>query len=194
MSRPRSFDEDQVLDAAMTTFWFKGYEATSLQDLMAAMNLQKGSIYKAFGDKHQLFTKVLQRYLDTALQKCRSLFQTASSPRAALRFLIEENLANIANENSCGRGCFAVNSAVELAPHDPQVAEMLSTYFTSKERIFTDLIIKGQDKGEFRADLNPHETARFIIMCLHGIGAAVKSHYQRNDARGMANTLLQLLQ
>lgn len=194
MARPRSFDEDQVLDAAMTTFWYKGYEATSLQDLMAAMNLQKGSIYKAFGDKHQLFMTVLQRYLDAALQKCKTLFQSASSPRAALRFLIEENLANISNEDSCGRGCFAVNAAVELAPHDPQVAGILSTYFNSKERIFADLIVKGQDKGEFRADLNPQETARFIIMCLHGIGAAVKSHYQREDARGMASTLLKLLQ
>ena len=66
MARPREFDMDQALDAAMSTFWAQGYEATSMTDLVEATGLQKGSLYKAFDDKHDLFMKSLSRYLDGA--------------------------------------------------------------------------------------------------------------------------------
>jgi TetR/AcrR family transcriptional repressor of nem operon len=194
MARPRTFDEDQVLDAAMTTFWDKGYEATSLQDLMAAMNLQKGSIYKAFGDKHQLFMKVLDRYLTDALSKTKGLLNAAQSPRAALRFLIEENLVMISNEDSCGRGCFAVNAAVELAPHDAVVATRLHEHFSGLEATLRDVIERGQAVNEFRSDLDPAQVAKFLVMCFAGMATTVKGPYQRDDARGMIQTLLTLLQ
>lgn len=193
MARPRSFDEDQVLEAAMITFWDKGYEATSLQDLMAAMNLQKGSIYKAFGDKHQLFMKVLDRYLSFGLSKAQGLLKDAQSPRAALRFLMEENLMSTSDESACGRGCFAINAAVELAPHDPVVAERLNEHFGALERTFASTIARGQKQSEFRKDLDPDQGAKFLVMCMAGIGSTVKGPYQREDARGMINTLLTLL-
>ena len=67
MARPREFDMDEALDAAISTFWTQGYEATSMTDLMEATGLHKGSLYKAFDDKHDLFMKSLSRYLDNPL-------------------------------------------------------------------------------------------------------------------------------
>src|ERR671910_2905737 len=85
MARPREFDIDEALDAAMGAFWVRGYEATSLADLMQVMGLQKGSIYKAFGDKHALFLSALQRYLDQMYAAQRQALANATSPRATIQ-------------------------------------------------------------------------------------------------------------
>src|ERR687891_349404 len=90
MARPREFDIDEALEAAMGAFWVRGYEATSLADLMQAMGLQKGSIYKAFGDKHALFLCALQRYLDQMYEAQRAMLTGATSPRVALQAWLDQ--------------------------------------------------------------------------------------------------------
>jgi TetR/AcrR family transcriptional repressor of nem operon len=92
MARPREFDIDQVLDAAINTFWTKGYEATSMADLMEAMNLKKGSIYKAFEDKHDLFCKALERYLEGMDKQMREMVETATSPRAGIEKWLQKGV------------------------------------------------------------------------------------------------------
>ena len=93
MSRTREFDTDQVLDAAMQTFWRHGYEATSLADLMDATGLQKGSIYKACGDKHSLFVATLQRYLDGMYEDFTGLL-AEKPPAEALRLRSRRTFAS----------------------------------------------------------------------------------------------------
>jgi TetR/AcrR family transcriptional regulator, transcriptional repressor for nem operon len=78
MGRPRSFNEEAVLDAAAEAFVKGGYEGTSIDDLVKALNLHRGSLYKAFGSKHGLFLAVLRRYVDTHLA---NMTQAALSPR-----------------------------------------------------------------------------------------------------------------
>jgi AcrR family transcriptional regulator len=119
MARPREFDIDQVLDAAMNTFWTKGYEATSMADLMEAMNLKKGSIYKAFEDKHDLFCKALERYLEGMDKQMREMVETATSPRAGIETWLQKGV-EMCQGQGVKRGCLALNTAVELGPHDCQ--------------------------------------------------------------------------
>lgn len=86
VGRPRQFDENQVLDQAMTVFWTNGYEATSMADLMNATGLHKGSLYQAFGNKHQLFVTALNRYLEEMRAQKNRLLKAAASPwRASKR-------------------------------------------------------------------------------------------------------------
>src|ERR1700761_1204824 len=117
MPRPREFDETAALEAAMECFWRRGYEATSLRDLTASMGLTAPSLYNAFGDKQQLFSRALERYLDhTTRDRLHRLEQTLV-PKAALHRFFAEII-----EHSIGdrqrKGCFLVNSALEVAPHD----------------------------------------------------------------------------
>ena len=85
MARPREFDMNQALDAALNTFWTQGYEATSMTDLMEATGLHKGSLYKAFEDKHDLFMKSLTRYLDNAWTMSQATLTEAQKPLDGLR-------------------------------------------------------------------------------------------------------------
>ena len=117
MARLREFDTEVAIDAAMQAFWLRGYEATSLTDLMAATGLKKGSIYKAFTDKHTLFMLTLRQYIDRSNALHRQHLEEAASPKAGianwLHTIVEQRAADEAR-----RGCFMLNSLMELAPHD----------------------------------------------------------------------------
>jgi TetR/AcrR family transcriptional repressor of nem operon len=127
VARPREFDINQALDAAMEAFWRHGYEGTSLADLMDVMGLQKGSVYKAFGSKHELFIHVLKRYLDKLSADMGAAIGGASSPAEALRQFIDY-VRSTGFEGDLRKGCLAVNSVVELAPHDDEVRDILEKH------------------------------------------------------------------
>ena len=99
VGRPREFDADEALDAAMGAFWAKGYESTSLSDLTAATGLHKGSLYQAFGDKHSLFIEALRRYLNEMLRRNREALEAGATPLEGLRDLAHA-LVDLASENS----------------------------------------------------------------------------------------------
>src|SRR5687768_812172 len=102
--RPREFDIDEALGKALEAFWEHGYEATSLSDLMASMDLQKGSIYKAFGDKRSLFLQALLRYLDASFEKTRATLEAPGPAKAGLFRWLEMALG--LGESCTGkRGC-----------------------------------------------------------------------------------------
>lgn len=122
MARPREFDMDLALEAAMQLFWTRGYEATSIEQLLAAMGIARGSLYKAFADKRAVYLAALQRYLDgeiTAME--RGL--RAPGPLLAR---IEAALAGAITPLDGGerRGCLLCNAAVEMAPSDADVASL----------------------------------------------------------------------
>ena len=132
MARQREFDMEEVLDAATTAFWSHGYEATSLQDLMEATGLQKGSIYKAFGDKHQLFMSALGHYMGQGGEGMMRAFDEAPTPKDAVRSFLTMSLRQCA----CGptvKGCFMMNSVVELAPHDETVRSFIESFMADEQ-------------------------------------------------------------
>ena len=108
---------EEALDAAMSAFWTRGYDATSMADLMEAMDLRKGSIYKAFADKHDLFMQALTRYLDGLYETMRQAFEGFESPVEGLRAWLGY-VSQMCQGEDIRRGCLALNSAVELGPHD----------------------------------------------------------------------------
>ncbi|MEM7230836.1 MAG: TetR/AcrR family transcriptional regulator [Planctomycetota bacterium] len=167
-ARPREFDTDQVLDAAMDAFWKRGYEATSLADLMDATGLQKGSIYKAFGDKHQLFLQVLRRYLEGGFQTLTQLLDGSESPAAGIRQWLSQ-VGQMCDDSDDPRGCFAMNSVIELAPHDDQVCGTLHEHFQSVAGLVSRTVERGQEIGEFRRDRSAQELTEFMMLFVGGI-------------------------
>lgn len=112
MVRQREFDTDKALDAAMHTFWDKGFEAASLNDLTTAMGIQRPSLYAAFGDKKELFETALRRYTTQHAAQVRARLQQGSSVREAFRGLFEHiGAEGIVTEPS--HGCFCINTMVE---------------------------------------------------------------------------------
>ena len=128
VGRPREFDEEQALEAAMDVFWEKGFEATSMADLCAATGLHKGSLYQAFGDKHALFMQALKAYADREFHETAAVAFAHDSPLASIRAVV----GTVCKEALEGKGCLMINSLVELAPHDPEVHKALLQRFAQQ--------------------------------------------------------------
>jgi TetR/AcrR family transcriptional repressor of nem operon len=192
MARPREFDLDEILDAAMDTFWHRGYEATSLADLMVATGLKKGSIYKAFKDKHSLFLQALGRYLNQAYQFHRTEMSKGSSPRERLRNWLQRTLEVYGDYSDC-RGCFGVNSLVELAPHDDEVKKLLQNNNQRLQQLLTQTIAEGQASGEFRQDANAADLALLLLYILTGMFTSLKASISPEVMKHQADLAITVL-
>ncbi|WCN84456.1 TetR/AcrR family transcriptional regulator [Micromonospora sp. LH3U1] len=168
MARPRQFDEEQVLRAARDQFWDAGYAATSLEDLMRVSGLGKGSLYGAFGDKHQLFLRALREYTDTSGGYLREML--ASTPRAldALRAFL---MAPVSDPGGAAarRGCLMANSTCELATTDPDVLAEARRSYEATTNVVAECVVRAQDEGDLSRDTDPVETARALLAAQQGL-------------------------
>ena len=194
MARPRQFNVDDALMAAMQAFWRRGYDATSLADLMAATGLQKGSLYQAFGDKHALFMMALGRYLEQRAQAQRQALAQASSPKEALLVWLSEAIDVASDPQRDGQGCMAVNTIVELAPHDPQAAQRLEDHVQRIIQRLAEIISEGQRLGELRRDVDAHDLSQCLLIFLTGLTASLRGPLDKTTAQRLAQIALQLME
>ena len=168
MGRPREFDDAQAVSAAMRTFWAKGYEATSTQDLCEATGLGRGSLYNAFGGKQQLYEAALRHYADVEFQPVLDILDRPGPVKDRLRelmtWLIDADL-----QDPDRRGCLAINSAVDAAGRTDAVADFARREFDRVEELFRDLIAAGQGSGELSADRSPVQAARALQSAYYGL-------------------------
>ncbi|MER8098481.1 TetR/AcrR family transcriptional regulator [Streptomyces goshikiensis] len=167
MARPRTFDEEAILDRAMILFWRKGYEATAMSDLVAELGLGRGSIYAAFGDKHQLFIRALGRYLDHQTRLLGTALDDEGPALAQLRDVLGRLLA--ADAASGTAGCFSVNSIAELLPHDEEVAKLARRNLQYAEEAFTAQLERASRDGELAPTITPREGARLLLNLVQGL-------------------------
>ena len=170
--RPREFEIDDALEAAMDAFWLHGYETTSMADLVEATGVQKGSLYKAFGDKHSLFVHSLKRYMEKMEAEVGPLMFGAPSATEAIRRWI--NFAQGTGlSGECPRGCMIVNTVSELVPHDPMIRGLLQEHMKKFMAMITELVRRGQASGEFRTDIDAESLAELVSTV--GAGIVMKS-------------------
>ena len=171
MARPREFEHDVVLDRAMRIFWSRGYEATSVQDLVDHMGIQRGSLYATFGDKRALFLACLRRYDDAQFGKLSESLERGPV-RAAIRRVFESAL----DDGTLECGCFMVNSAAELLPRDPEVGRLVASAMKRQEKALVGALRRGVREGEL--SLTPkriEQTARFLMGTLQGLPVLAKT-------------------
>lgn len=168
MARPRSFDEKQVLNAVRDQFWGAGYAATSLEDLMRASGLGKGSLYAAFGDKHQLFLRALHSYTEDSHGRLSEAL--AEAPRAldALRMLLEAPIDDAAGDGA-RRGCLMANSTCELGHADPEVLDHAHRTYETSTALIADCVARAQREGDLPAGADPVALARALLAAQQGL-------------------------
>ena len=186
VGRPREFDEETALEAAMDAFWRKGYEATSLTDLCTCTGLHKGSLYQAFGDKHQLFMRSLKHYADRTFSETAAVAFQSDSPLENIRAVMHK----VVNDAVEDQGCLMINSLVELAPHDPEVKAALKKVIEQRLRMMTDLVTSAQRAGEIRSDQDPARLARQFMVTLAGVATTVKGFMGTEQAHEVIDDLL----
>ncbi len=174
MARTKEFDTEEVLEKAIGVFWDKGYTACSIQDVVEGLGLSRSSIYETFGDKRQLFLAALKKYQREGVDSMRHNLETATNVRQALKDIFYAVLP-VEVDNCMQKGCFLVNSGIELAPHDPEIAAIVQANRQEIEEILRVAIQKGQDSGLISRKLDALSIARFFFTALSGLRVSATS-------------------
>lgn len=174
MARTKEFNEDQALDKAVEIFWHKGYNGTSAQDLVTHLGLSRSSLYDTFGDKQKLFSKALQRYQKQGQDAIKDLLEESKDIKATLTLIFKQAVLE-SLEDRITKGCFMVNSAVELAMHDDEIANIVVDNRQTMEAIFSIAVKKGQESGQISTQQEARTLARFIYNNYTGIRVLARS-------------------
>ncbi|MFC5718916.1 TetR/AcrR family transcriptional regulator [Streptomyces gamaensis] len=188
MARPRKFDEERAVDAALEAFWSAGYEATSTQDLCEATGLGRSSIYNTFKSKHELYQRALLRYMELKTAAVAGLLDGGLPARERIRALLEA----IVEEESAGdgRGCLVVNACVELAARDGEVAHALERDYRRRLGLLTGVIEAGQRDGGIDRAKDARALAHFVIATIGGMRVSARAGADRTALRGIARAAL----
>lgn len=188
MARPREFDPDAALERAMQTFWAKGYEATSLDDLCEATGLGRSSLYAAFGDKRNLMLRSLERYSDQGAARFVAILSVPPI-QAALRKILDGFIDQIL-AGSGRRGCFIGNCAAELARGDREAMARVRASLARNEAIFRGALEQAKGRGEISRAADPSALARFIIAGFQGLRLVGKANPDRAVLADIAAVML----
>lgn len=167
MAARKRFDPDDALDEAVGLFWAKGYEATSAQDLVDAMGINRGSLYATFGGKRDLYIRALERYL----ARDRAKLSDALDQEGPLRDVLATLFARYAEQLSADpqrRGCFMANACADLTPDDDDVAAVLTEELRAQEAIVARAIRAARRRGEPVADSPNADLAAYLVSMLLG--------------------------
>jgi TetR/AcrR family transcriptional repressor of nem operon len=173
MARTKEFDQEQALDAAMHLFWERGYEATSVQDLVEATGVQRQSLYDTFGSKHEMFLQTLMRYQELEGHQMSELVK--KHPKGGLA-LIRAIFESRASHTVCDpRGCFGSNCSVELGTSDEAVAERIRLGREGLEELFTRCLVQANDARELKSSSSITALAHFLVNAFFGLNLMAKT-------------------
>jgi TetR/AcrR family transcriptional repressor of nem operon len=168
VGRRRLFDEEKALEAAAECFWSRGFEATSVRDLTGSMGIAGPSLYNAFGGKRGLFTAALNHYCNRSMRERIARLEASTKGAAAIEaFFADVIEKSLLDEER--KGCFLVNAALEVAPHDARLAEAISGYVTEIRSFFRRHIETAQARGETSPAIDPELFASHLLSVLMGI-------------------------
>lgn len=185
MARTKDFDENEVLTKAIQLFWHKGYNATSMQDLVDTLGISRSSLYDTYIDKHTLFLKALESYQLAGKERINRILEQSISAKETVVKLMELATTDLVGGKQ-QRGCFMVNAGVEVAPHDQEVSTLVCQNEQQMEAAFFQVIKKGQQSGEIKNPEDALVLAKFIFHVVKGMQVTAKSS---PDTSSFANTI-----
>jgi TetR/AcrR family transcriptional repressor of nem operon len=192
MARPREFDEDTVLEAAMQRFWNNGYEATSMRDLADRTGMTTPSLYNAFGDKKAIYRLVLDRYLRQTLATSSAIFGGDDPPLRALERYFDANVEEVLADR-LHKGCLVVNTALEVAPHDQDFRDVVTGAFAGIENSVRDCVAAGQRDGSILTSQPAADIARLALGIIVGLRVLARTNPDRDLLTGVVRPFFVLL-
>lgn len=172
MARPPTFNRDAKIEEAMELFWEQGYEATSVQDLVDHLDLNRSSLYNTFGGKHDLYLEALDHYRRQGNRALQRHLQEAPTPLAGIRHAFEA-VAEQAVESQWG--CFVANAAAECAPRDSSIQERVCETFETIRALFREAVEKAQAEGLIDAHRDSEALGRYLTNAFYGIHLTAKT-------------------
>jgi TetR/AcrR family transcriptional regulator, transcriptional repressor for nem operon len=192
VSRPKEFDRDQALDLATEVFWKRGYEATSIGDLVDALGIGRQSLYDTFGDKHALYLASLDRYRQRHGSAVAAALGADVPLRRSMRMFFEGAIDQLLGDPH-GKSCMLVAAVAERCPDDPEVAERFCSNLHGMEQALQHRLIRAQQEGEIARHLEPLALARYFVNTLNGLQITGKAIRDRQALLAIADVTLSVL-
>ncbi|MDX2343553.1 MAG: TetR/AcrR family transcriptional regulator [Acidimicrobiia bacterium] len=189
--RPRSFDRDKVLDAAVLVFWEKGYDGASIESLTGAMGINRPSLYATFGSKRELFIQAIDRYAATRGNQAFSAFRLEPENRKAVERFFEASI-ECATEEGKPRGCLINTVATDAAENDAELRDKLSKMFSRTDTAIAKRLRANQD-GEPSGIHDPEGMARMAHSVTHSIMTRARAGASRKELAEIAATFMAVL-
>jgi TetR/AcrR family transcriptional regulator, transcriptional repressor for nem operon len=192
MARHKEFDRDEALQKAMEVFWTRGYEAASIQDLVANMGINRQSLYDTFGDKHALFLQALDRYQDVETRKLFDLLERPGSVKKSLQQLF----ATVVEGSVCDgarRGCLMGNAMSELAGRCKATAARTGRNMEAVEGAFYRALVRGKKNGELKGVRDTRAVARFLYSSFQGLVLMAKAKSDRKTLEDVVKVTLSVI-
>ncbi|MFI9582232.1 TetR/AcrR family transcriptional regulator [Streptomyces sp. NPDC052236] len=193
MARTKEFDPDAALQSALELFWRRGYEATSMADLVEHLGIGRASIYATFGNKHQLYLKALDRYGESRDPRMLGDLSQPGPALPAVRAVVRHFAAESTTEEVRLTGCFVTNTAAELGPHDTEAARRVELSWEHVETLLHSALVRAQAQGELPETRDPRALARLLLVLMQGMRVVGKASSDPSRIRDAAEQALSLL-
>lgn len=167
MPREKLFNTDEALDKAMHLFWRKGYNGTSINDLVEETGLSRSSLYATFIDKHQLYLAALAQYQSRENKKLMIELEKQTSALKKIEVIFRSKLSNA--KEDLGKGCFMINTATEMSNQNKELARIASKDFSGMEELLISIIKEGQANGEINKKQKPKILANYLFSSYLGL-------------------------
>lgn len=184
--RPREFDRAEVLQKAVELFWERGYQTTSIDDLVEHMGIGRQSLYNTFGDKESLMQEVIGHYCEEATAPMQQILSAPGSPVGNIKRLFQAIVERCAGGGT--RGCLMVNAAVEFAGSDPNspILTAIRKGFQSVERGIRNALKRAIEAGELQKATDPLQQATFLAGIMQGMLLMSKTGASRETLERVA--------
>ncbi len=192
MPRVKTFDENIVLNKAMNLFWKQGYSATSIQDLVSHLGINRASIYDTFGDKNALFKKSFELYRKQNREGLIQFFEKHPNVKTGFSKLFSLAIQEAVNDED-RKGCFVVNTTTELTPNDESLYRVLETNREDFMKIFFEYLKKGEDNGQLKSGQDLKSLAALFYTLYNGIRVVSKVNPDKKQLTGSIKIALSLL-
>jgi TetR/AcrR family transcriptional repressor of nem operon len=192
MARHKAFDQEDVLDKAVAVFWAKGYEATSMQDLVDAMGIQRGSLYATFGSKQQLFLQSLERYGKVVVKQFLDILQSKPSGVESIELFFAQLVEHLLTAGPL-RSCLVTNSAIERGLRDEATKQQVLHLLNALEKGFYKTLQRANEKGELSQNLDLKKVASFLTSNMQGLLVIGKVCSERSVLEGINQVTLSII-
>ncbi|WP_106190630.1 TetR/AcrR family transcriptional regulator [Umezawaea tangerina] len=186
--RPREFDLDQALDRAVEVFWRQGYEATSLADLTAAMKIGKPSLYAAFGNKEQLFRRVLDRYSEGPGSYAVRALEEPTARKVVEAFL--KGAVEATTRPQCPHGCLGVQAALAASDDGVAVHDLLTAWRDSARAMLEVRFRAALAEGDLTKGADPARLARYVMTLSFGLAVQAAGGAEADELLGVVEEVL----
>lgn len=193
MPRTKNFDQQEVLEKAINLFWEQGYNATSMQQLVDHLGINRASLYDTYGSKKQLFIKAFNIYHSRQLAHIETLLFEFSEVKVAIRQYFESITKQILNDQ-VAKGCFVVNTTTELLPADEDFKDLIAEYKQEFVTLLDKRLKKGISDQQLAKDIDSNSLALAIYSYQNGIKVIAKTHPTESDLQDMVDVFLEILE